>query len=90
MHFISSAAYFLALLGTIHIGIAIPIDSKNNALSTRQIENFSSSDDSGALYDLGTPVVGTDTWRDDSGVYHDIWKREDVHSRREDFQLQES
>ena len=74
MYMTRPAFYFLALITSIHICMTAPIDSQKKALTSRQLENFSSADDSGALYDFGTPVAGTNSWRDADGVYHDHWK----------------
>ena len=87
-HSISLSFFFFffvlfTLLNPILLATAAPIHAKPNPLTSRQLENFSSSDDSGALYDLGTPVTGTDAWRDDNGVYHD-WKRDDGIAKRDD------
>ena len=92
MYLPTRALLHLTLLhSTLFLVTGAPIQPKTNAVTSRQVENFSSADDSGALYDLGTPVTGTDAWRDTNGVYHDGWKRNDGAAKQEgDAQVQEA
>lgn len=41
-------------------------------LHAREFKAYYNSDDSGALYKLGTAVRGTDSFRDADGIYHQV------------------
>ena len=77
MHITNAAFVILTILSTMHVVITAPLNLRDDVLSTGSIENFSSTDDSGAIYEFGTPVGGTDSWRDENGIYHDGRKRSD-------------
>ena len=78
MHIKKTALFLLAILNTVHVVITAPLNTRDDGFPTDNIENFSSTDDSGAIYDLGTAVEGTSAWRDSNGYYHGDRKRSEI------------
>lgn len=73
------ATLLLATMQCIVLITALPISRTNSleaALHARQLAAYYNTDDTGALYEVGTGVSGTNTYRDADGVYHDIVRRQ--------------
>lgn len=74
----TSATLLLVLVQCLVFITATPITNLKNldtTLPARQVAAYYTADDSGALYSPGTGVAGTNSFRDDDGVYHDISTR---------------
>ena len=72
------ATHLLALTQLVVFAAATPIPniaSLKATLQARQPGSYFGSDDSGAIYQPGTAVPGTTSFRDTDGIYHDITRR---------------